>query len=821
MPLESLLPEPIRSRYALKLLGGAMLIGLLITAISVTTVINVTDSVRDEQLRSMETNAELEANALAQWVDGNQQTIRTLSSHRGLDPDAPAATDVVLRQEREALSTEVATLSLVERSPATFSEGTDERIVASTEPSYVDRSLSVTDVNWKPTVGFNFNSTDDVVLSWVYTDEEEALVAIASPTPDGEAVLVGEYRTDVRAESFTSVIEGTETQVLGGFTAFVLFDENQTNVISPYEGDRANTTIGSRILDTAPNATLNGSVLTEHSVKGYHSVPGESVDWVVVKEAPRENALAVSDSIRTDLTALVGITLLGFLLIGVVIQRGPIHSIQRLARQADAIADGELAVEVETEGREDEIGDLRTAFRSTKAYIETIASQADALSRQAFDDDAFEAAIPGRIGTAMADMRGDLRQFIDELEAERQRYSTLVEQSKDGIAVIQGEEIGFVNDRLAEITGYSREELVGMSYARLVVDEDLAGAREQARRVLTDSNPADQYVHDIETKTGQRRRIEATGSKITHDGEPAVLINARDITERKRREQRLAVFNRLLRHNVRNRLDVIKGHAEQLADQTDGDHAETVLTAADRLATLGTRARRIDRLMARDPEPTTVDVTAVVTEVLDSLDTTGVRVDTEIQEPVSLRTDAETLRITLSSPLENAVRYAESAMTVAATTTPAGCRIVISDDGPGIPTGELDSLAAGTETDLQHGRGLGLWQLKWGVDALNGELDFDTADGTTIRITLPALGEEADNRDSDDSEIDSSGDNSESDHNSDEGGDSGDEDGDNSGDDDDDSSSDDEGSDETDRRGDDDSGDTDSTNKSDTGSTDS
>jgi len=490
MALESLLPEPIRSRYALKLLGGALLIGLLITAFSATTVIDVTDSVRDEQLHSMETNAELEANALAQWIEGNQQTILALSSHRGLNPATPEETAAVLSREREALSAEVATLSVVERSQATFSRGTDEQIVASTEPSYVGRSLSVTDVNWKPTVGFNFNSTDDVILSWVYTNEDEALVAVASPTPDGDHVLVGEYRTDVQAESFTSVIDGTKTQVLGGFTAFVLFDENESNVITPYNGDRANTTIGNRILSTDPGAELNGSVLTDSSVKGYHSVPGKAVDWVVVKEAPRGNALAVSQSIRADLTTLVGITLLGFLLIGVVIQRGPIRSIQRLARQADAIADGELAVEIEAAGRVDEVGDLRTAFHNTKAYIETVANQADALSRQAFDDDAFEAAIPGRIGTAMADMRGDLRRFIDELETERQRYSTLVEQSKDGIGVVQGDEYVFANDRLAEITGYSREELVGMPYATVIADEDLAGAHEQARRVLEASQPA-------------------------------------------------------------------------------------------------------------------------------------------------------------------------------------------------------------------------------------------------------------------------------------------------------------------------------------------
>ena len=65
--------------------------------------------------------------------------------------------------------------------------------------------------------------------------------------------------------------------------------------------------------------------------------------------------------------------------------------------------------------------------------------------------------------------------------------------------------------------------------------------------------------------------------------------------------------------------------------------------------------------------------------------------------------------------------------------------IAISDDGPGIPAVELESLAAGTETPLQHGRGLGLWQLRWGVDALGGALSFETDDGTTVSITLADL----------------------------------------------------------------------------------
>lgn len=61
----------------------------------------------------------------------------------------------------------------------------------------------------------------------------------------------------------------------------------------------------------------------------------------------------------------------------------------------------------------------------------------------------------------------------------------------------------------------------------------------------------------------------------------------------------------------------------------------------------------------------------------------------------------------------------------------------IGDDGPGIPETELASIRAGNETELQHGRGLGLWQLRWGVEKLNGDFSFETDNGTTIRIALP------------------------------------------------------------------------------------
>ncbi|ERH01646.1 MAG: hypothetical protein J07HN6_01202 [Halonotius sp. J07HN6] len=276
MRLETLLPDSLRSRYSLKLLCVSLGIVLVITAITATTVVDISDRVQTEQLNAIETNAELEARALGQWIDGKQQTVRVLSNHQGIVPANRSRTQSTLDGEMRQLSNETASLSIVERSPASFSNGTRETIIASTERELVGAPLRATDINWKPTVGFNFDGTDDVILSWVYTDNtNRTFVALASPTPDGEHALVAEYQTSIRAEQFTSAVAGTETQVLGGFTAFVLFDQNASSGIVPYEGDRWNTTIGQRINATEPTTELQGSVLTDTAVKGYHSVPGD------------------------------------------------------------------------------------------------------------------------------------------------------------------------------------------------------------------------------------------------------------------------------------------------------------------------------------------------------------------------------------------------------------------------------------------------------------------------------------------------------------------------------------------------------------------
>jgi Signal transduction histidine kinase len=201
----------------------------------------------------------------------------------------------------------------------------------------------------------------------------------------------------------------------------------------------------------------------------------------------------------------------------------------------------------------------------------------------------------------------------------------------------------------------------------------------------------------------------------------------------------LEVFNRILRHNLRNQLDVVQSHAELLADQTADDHAELIVDAVRELAGIGRRARQVDRILSKDDTLTEIDITQTLRETVETTKTTDsdVTVTTEFPRAARLRTDEETVTMAVESALENALEHAASAVTVTVENGPEECVITIADDGPGIPEEELMAIKAETETRLQHGRGLGLWQLRWCVDNLNGELSFETDAGTTVRITLP------------------------------------------------------------------------------------
>ena len=250
---------------------------------------------------------------------------------------------------------------------------------------------------------------------------------------------------------------------------------------------------------------------------------------------------------------------------------------------------------------------------------------------------------------------------------------------------------------------------------------------------------AERETIPLETTAG-KRRYDPQVSPVTDDRgtELGVVLSLRDVTDRELREQRLAVLNRVLRHNLRNKVDVIKSHAEAL--DADGDeHPDAIAEAADEITELGYSARTIDGFVSETTETQRTDLVEVVeTARADCAERADdVTVTTDLPATAGVETNRQALRAAVGSAVENAVDYADSAVEIAVEPRTDGYEVVVADDGPGIPDRELESIDSGTETPLQHGTGLGLWQLKWAVTTVGGELEFDTSAGTTVRITVP------------------------------------------------------------------------------------
>jgi PAS domain S-box-containing protein len=146
-----------------------------------------------------------------------------------------------------------------------------------------------------------------------------------------------------------------------------------------------------------------------------------------------------------------------------------------------------------------------------------------------------------------------LRQRISELEAsetERKRaeealreseakYSTLVEQARDGIIILQDEVVRYCNNAAAEMIGYMQEELIGIHFLDTVPPDsrDIVTQRYQAR--LAGKEVPSVYETKALCKAGTTKDVEASGVVIQYEGKPADMVFARDITERKQAEEAL------------------------------------------------------------------------------------------------------------------------------------------------------------------------------------------------------------------------------------------------------------------------------------------
>lgn len=250
-----------------------------------------------------------------------------------------------------------------------------------------------------------------------------------------------------------------------------------------------------------------------------------------------------------------------------------------------------------------------------------------------------------------------------------------------------------------------------------------------------------------------RRREYAVTTAPLEDARGTIVgatIVFQDITAERQREQRLAVLNRVLRHNLRNDLNVVKGYVDIARDRVDDPDVRDKLDIAhaktDAVLDLGETARAIEHALGSDATTTAIDLSGVLDEIVTDLEDAypDATIDLDVPRDLELSGNSLAVRGVFTELVENALEHADTP-TVQVSVRYLGREdgtgraiIEVHDDGPGIPEMELDVLTADRETALEHGSGLGLWFIEWGVGSLGGSIDFEiTSDGTTAHLRLP------------------------------------------------------------------------------------
>ncbi|WP_144902743.1 ATP-binding protein [Halobellus captivus] len=343
----------------------------------------------------------------------------------------------------------------------------------------------------------------------------------------------------------------------------------------------------------------------------------------------------------------------------------------------------------------------------------------------------------------------------EQLDEQREIYQAVINASFD--SVLRFDTAGtftYASQSVRELLGYSSEELEGQPVTLTHPDiQTTEWAWEKFSQIL-DGEPAEARDFPLETKSGTIVYTDIRGvpiydgsileSERSADDIVGIQVLVRDASDRRQREGLISVINRVLRHNVRNEMTVIRGWADILAEELDASGAEkaaVISGAATRLLDLTESAQQIEQYRELTPELGPLNLIPVVERIVAECETRYPDVSVTVTSPE--RAIAETLprvEIALFELIDNAAKHGGEPATVGVNVgvTDRHITLRVSDCGSGLPNVERAVLESGRETPLVHGQGLGLWLSYWIITTLDGEIEVvEYQQGTTIEIRLP------------------------------------------------------------------------------------
>ncbi len=430
--------------------------------------------------------------------------------------------------------------------------------------------------------------------------------------------------------------------------------------------------------------------------------------------------------------------------LGLYLAKRITRPVQRLAEGARAIGAGQLDLRLEAESG-DELGSLVEAFNMMAAELRT--------SREKLEQS-------GR----------DLEHKNVEVEARRRYIETILERVATGVISLDAAgRISTVNGAAERLLGLG-PDAVGQP-AREVFGRDGLRPLQVLLDVIDRREPRG-LVEEI-TLAQQDREVHlaAAATALTGDqGEVEGAVMVLDDVTPLIRAQRVAAWRdvaRRLAHEIKNPLTPIQLSAERMRRHFAtappptvalvSECTDAIITEVEALKGLVDEFAQFARL--RGPRLVATSLNQLIDETLalyaGVLQQSRVRFDRQFSPDLpAVRVDAEQIRQVVINLIDNALealggpaapaRPSGAAPTIAIATSHDRrnglVRIVVSDNGPGVPAADRDKLFMPYYSTKGRGSGLGLAIVRRIVVEHGGGIEAGEADpsGTVFTIELPA-----------------------------------------------------------------------------------
>ena len=356
------------------------------------------------------------------------------------------------------------------------------------------------------------------------------------------------------------------------------------------------------------------------------------------------------------------------------------------------------------------------------------------------------------------------RKHVEHLiRQSEERYRRLVAVSPYGIFVIRADRVIFANDQALKLFGAVKaEEIVGRSPFELFHPDCHDAMRERARELLGGSQGIPMVEERIMKQDGTPMDVEVSSAGFSDEEGPAILVMLRDISERKRLQDRLRKTERIaelgtvasgMAHEIGTPMNVILGRAEYLMDRVTDE------TVKRGLQTIVAQVERITRVMnqllafARRKSPERGPL--VLREVIENsvemfqerLAKNRVQVEMQLDEACpKVQADADQMNQVLINLIMNAVHAMPEGgqLRIGMVQADTMVKLTVADTGCGIPPEVIARVFDPffTTKEFGKGTGLGLTVVKGIIEEHHGSISAESLEGkgTTFTILLPRSG---------------------------------------------------------------------------------